>query len=87
MCIRDRYYYSIGPIGSILQGDANNYFYTAPANGSSQAVKFWVTGDFGMGSANQIAVRNSFAAYTAGQAVNGWPVSYTHLTLPTSDLV
>ena len=67
-----KYYYSIGPIGSILQGDANNYFYTAPANGSSQAVKFWVTGDFGMGSANQIAVRNSFAAYTAGQAVNGW---------------
>ena len=67
-----KYYYSIGPIGSILQGDANNYFYTAPANGSSQAVKFWVTGDFGMGSANQAAVRNSFAAYTAGQAVNGW---------------
>ncbi len=67
-----KYYYSIGQIGSVLQGNANNFFYTAPTNGSSQAVKFWVTGDFGMGSANQISVRNSFAANTSGQVVNGW---------------
>ncbi len=67
-----KYYYSIGEIGSVLQGDANNYFVTAPANGSSQALKFWVTGDFGNGSSGQTAVRNSFSAYTAGQTVNGW---------------
>lgn len=67
-----KYYYSIGQVGSVLQGDANNFFFTAPAVGSSVPVKFWVTGDFGNGSAGQTAVRNSFSTYTAGQTVNGW---------------
>ena len=67
-----KYYYSIGPIGFILQGDSNNYFYTAPDVGSPQSVKFWVTGDFGNGSTKQTAVRNSFTNYTSGENVNGW---------------
>ncbi len=67
-----KYYYSIGQVGSVLQGDVNNYFVTAPATGNSQALKFWVTGDFGNGSSGQTAVRNSFSSYTAGQTVNGW---------------
>ena len=67
-----KYYYSIGPVGYVLQGDNNNYFYTAPVAGSTQPVKFWVTGDFGNGGAGQIAVRNSFSNHTSGQIVNGW---------------
>ncbi len=67
-----RYYYSIGPIGYILQGNINNYFYTAPDAGNLQPVKFWVTGDFGNGSSAQAAVRNSFTNYTSGEKINGW---------------
>ena len=67
-----KYYYSIGQSGTILQGDISNFFFTAPQNGSTQALKFWVTGDFGNGSATQLAVRNSFTTNTSGQNVNGW---------------
>ena len=67
-----KYYYSIGLIGYVLQGDTNNYFYTAPDVGSFQPVKFWVTGDFGNGSSTQAAVRNSFTNYTSGEKINGW---------------
>ncbi len=67
-----KYYYSIGSIGNVLQGDANNYFYTAPADNSTLPVRFWVTSDFGSIGSRQTAVRNSFTNYTAGQVVNGW---------------
>lgn len=67
-----KYYYSIGSANLVLQGDLNNYFYTSAAYGSTQPVKFWVTGDFGIGSSAQASVRNSFTNYTYGQIVNGW---------------
>ncbi len=67
-----KYYYTIGEIDYVLQWDTNNYFYTAPAEGSIEPVKFWVTGDFGNGGLGQLAVRNSFTNNTSGQKVNGW---------------
>jgi len=67
-----KYYYSVGVIGAIIQGDANNFFYTAPSNGSSTTTKFWITGDFGNGSSGQTAVRNSFTNYIGSQPMNGW---------------
>lgn len=67
-----KYYYSIGISGYVLQGDSNNYFFTAPDVGSLQPVKFWVTGDFGNGSTAQAAVRNSFTNYTLNENINGW---------------
>lgn len=67
-----KYYYSIGPVGSVLQSGIDNSFLTAPTNASSTPIKFWVTGDFGNGSSGQLAVRNSFSNYSTGQVINGW---------------
>ncbi len=67
-----KYFYSIGTTSSTLQGDLNNYFYTAPNNNEKDPLKFWVIGDFGMASTVQTNVRNSFTNYTAGQKINGW---------------
>lgn len=66
------YYYSVGKIGTVLQGTASNTFKTAPINGSGTRVKFWVTGDFGNGSSGQINVRNSFTSYVGSEPLNGW---------------
>jgi predicted MPP superfamily phosphohydrolase len=67
-----KYFYSIGSVGHVLQGDINNYFYTAPADNSIEPVRFWALGDFGSAGSRQTAVRNSFTNYSSGQIVNGW---------------
>lgn len=55
-----RYYYSIGNSSLVLQGNADNYFYTAPAKGSFVPVRIWATGDFGIGSTAQAQVRDAY---------------------------
>ncbi len=67
-----KYYYSIGSTSVTLQGDSNNFFYTAPAENNPVPLKFWVTGDFGNGSSVQTSVRNSFSNFVSGQKINGW---------------
>lgn len=67
-----KYYYSIGSTSVTLQGDSNNFFYTAPAENNPLPLKFWVTGDFGNGSSVQTSVRNSFSNFVSGQKINGW---------------
>jgi hypothetical protein len=67
-----KYYYSVGVVGTALQGTASNYFYTAPADNDTVPTRFWVTGDFGTGTSAQRAVRDAFAGYTSGQKINGW---------------
>ena len=63
------YSYTI-EIGSLSQGDAANYFRTAPLIGSTKKTRMWVLGDFGKkpnanGSpgVDQIKVRDSFNNY------------------------
>ena len=67
-----KYYYSVGSTSVSLQGDFNNYFYTAPVKDYIVPLRFWVTGDFGIIGNTQTAVRNSFLNFTAGQKINGW---------------
>ena len=67
-----KYYYSVGTTSASLQGDINNYFYTAPVKEDIVPLKFWVTGDFGIIGNTQLAVRNSFSNFKAGQIINGW---------------
>ncbi len=67
-----RYYYSIGTTTNSLQGSATNNFYTAPVTGSQTPVRIWAIGDFGNGSSQQAAVRNSFMTYTGSTPVNLW---------------
>jgi len=67
-----KYYYSIGFKDSLLQGDAQNYFLTAPVKGSEGKYSFWVVGDCGNNSTNQKNVRDKFYSYRGNNITNGW---------------
>ena len=67
-----RYYYSIGTSSLILDQDEGNYFVTLPAPDDSTKYTFWVTGDAGDNSANQLNVRDSYYSYMGNKTTNGW---------------
>lgn len=67
-----KYYYSIGIPGTVLQGGVDNYFYTAIPAGATDTMRFWVTGDIGNNSSNQVNTLNAFLNYTASSTVHGW---------------
>ncbi|MBK7856412.1 MAG: metallophosphoesterase [Bacteroidetes bacterium] len=67
-----KYLYSINNEWQMLQGDANNYFFTSPAEGNLSPIRFWVTGDFGNGSEEQKLVRDAFKNYSSTQPTNFW---------------
>ncbi len=67
-----KYYYSIGLTGTILQGNADNYFITNPDVGATSPVRIWAIGDFGRSSTAQREVRDSYEAYTVGTHTNVW---------------
>ena len=76
--------------GTFSQGDATNYFRTAPLTGSAKKTRMWVLGDFGKvpqtdGSPDgkQIKVRDSFNQYVLDPA-NG-PDKYIDLWLWLGD--
>jgi hypothetical protein len=66
-----KYLYQIGTTTTPLQGNANNYFKTAIPLGTSDFT-VWATGDFGNGSAGQLAVRNSYLNYVGNNPANFW---------------
>ncbi len=67
-----KYFYSIGTTTYTLQGNASNYFKTAPLVGSTAPVRIWATGDFGTGTTSQATVRDAFANYTASSPADFW---------------
>ena len=67
-----KYYYSIGSNDQILQGDANNYFKTLPASGSTQKVRILAMGDMGNNSNNQINVRDAYLNYNKNNYTDIW---------------
>jgi hypothetical protein len=66
------YYYSIGSTTQTLQGDANNYFKTMPAVGSTEKVRVLAMGDMGDNSANQLSVRNAYLNFNGSNYTNAW---------------
>ncbi len=56
------YFYSVGNLSAVAQGDANSFFKTAPAIGSTQKIRLWAMGDMGDGSVNQAQVRDKYLA-------------------------
>ena len=67
-----KYYYSIESGNQLLQGNGKNYFKTAPVVGANVPVRIWATGDFGIGTASQAAVRDAFVAYTSNKPADFW---------------
>lgn len=65
-------FHPVGTSTTTLQGDTGNYFYTHPAVGSTGAVRIWATGDFGVNTSNQRAVRDSYRNYTGSTHTNVW---------------
>jgi hypothetical protein len=67
-----KYFYSIGSSTQTLQGDANNFFVTAPVVGTEKKTNVWVTGDCGNNSTNQANVRNRYATYMGSNYTDLW---------------
>ena len=67
-----KYYYTIGSVGQLLQGDIDNYFTTYPPPGVERKFRFWITGDCGNGSSNQQQVRDQYINYAKNQSTDGW---------------
>jgi acid phosphatase type 7 len=67
-----KYYYSIGSSTQTLQGDANNFFVTAPTIGTTKKTNVWITGDCGNNSTNQANVRNRYATYMGSNYTDVW---------------
>lgn len=66
-----KYYYSIGFGDSLLQGNDQNYFLTPPVKDAQGKYSFWVIGDCGNNSINQIKVRDQFYKYRGSSLTNG----------------
>ncbi len=67
-----KYFYRIGSSTVTLQGDSSNYFYTHPAVGSTGTVRIWAIGDYGVGSSQQITVRDAYKNYRGSNYTNVW---------------
>ena len=67
-----KYYYGIGSIDSLLQGDSANYFITVASKNFGEKYRFWITGDCGNNSTNQRAVRDAFKYYSNDKPFHGW---------------
>lgn len=67
-----KYFYSIGSSTQTLQGDANNFFITAPTVGTQKKTNIWITGDCGNNSTNQANVRNRYATYMGSNYTDVW---------------
>ncbi len=60
-------FYAIGDQNGVLEGDdADHYFRTPAPPGTPQDLRIWVLGDSGTQDANQAAVRDAYATFSAG---------------------
>lgn len=67
-----KYFYSIGSASQTLQGDADNYFKTAPTAGNNQKVRILAMGDMGNNSDNQKNVRDAYLKYNGTNYTDIW---------------
>lgn len=67
-----QYWYSIETASAVLQGNADNYFYTLPTPGSKALYRIGALGDCGNNSTNQVDVRNALITYLGNNYMNAW---------------
>lgn len=70
-----KYFYNIGSTSVTIQGDTNNYFVTNPVPGTPGKYRFWVVGDCGNASTNQVNCKNQFKNYNGNRIVNAMLLS------------
>jgi len=67
------YYYSIGSTAATLAGgDANHFFVTSPATGTTKPTRIWVLGDSGTANSNAQAVRDAYLNFAGATHTNLW---------------
>ncbi len=65
------YFYSVGSAEVMRAGnDVDHYFTTFPAAGQPSPTRVWVLGDCGTGGPIQMAVRDAYLAWSAGQTTD-----------------
>jgi hypothetical protein len=67
-----RYWYAIGSAAGDLAAGGECAFTSAPPTGSPVPTRIWAIGDFGNGGEGEMRVRDSYAAYAAGRAIDVW---------------
>lgn len=67
-----KYYYSVGDIKNVLQGDTANYFYTLPVTGTEGVYRVSLIGDCGTNSPKQRGVRDALLKYLGGNYLDAW---------------
>ncbi|MBL4624652.1 MAG: metallophosphoesterase [Flavobacteriales bacterium] len=68
-----KYYYSIGIVDSILNGnDSSHFFITSPANNIAKPTRIWVIGDSGTKDNGARSVRDSYYSYTGNRYTDVW---------------
>jgi 3',5'-cyclic AMP phosphodiesterase CpdA len=64
------YTYSVGHDSSVLAGGTNHSFRTSATN--ARLLRVWAIGDAGVGTTNQIAVRDAYLNFTNSAATDVW---------------
>lgn len=67
-----KYFYAIYNGVTLIEGGPNNFFVTSQSKSSEQKLRIWATGDCGMGTPQQIQVKNAFLGYNNNQYVDAW---------------
>ncbi|MCP3914686.1 MAG: metallophosphoesterase family protein [bacterium] len=68
-----RYYYAYGSsTGYQGGGDAGHYFETAPAPGSTEAVRLWILGDSGSANDDVREVRDAYDGFAGERHTDAW---------------
>jgi len=67
-----KYYYAIGDIKTVLQGDSTNYFFTLPMAGTTGFYRVGMFGDCGTNSPKQRSVRDQFLKYLGNNYLDAW---------------
>jgi hypothetical protein len=72
LAVNTKYFYSVGSVSQVLQGDSYNYFKTAPTAGSTQKVRILAMGDMGLNSPSQKSVRDAYLNYNGTNYTDIW---------------
>lgn len=67
-----RYYYEVGTGTGWFLGDTNDFFETAPLEGTALPTRIWVLGDSGTANANAAAVRNAYINFAGARHTDVW---------------
>ena len=67
-----KYYYAVYNGTTKLEGTDVNYFITTQLPNSEQKIKIWATGDCGVGSTDQVSIKNQFLNYVGNNYIDAW---------------